>query len=75
VQGQTWNANGTLQQLTIVDLFTTSNRETGANLYDDLSRLIRNKCSILGPRTTTFGLFGEVTSLTILAVFNAKVST
>ncbi len=56
----TWNANGTLKQLAVVDPFTTGNTETCTNLYDDLSRLISNQCGAVWGQTFTYDVFGNI---------------
>jgi RHS repeat-associated protein len=59
----TWNANGTLQQLVIVDPFNTADAQTCTYSYDDLQRILTDDCGSKWGQTFNYGPapFGNVT--------------
>lgn len=56
----TWNANGTLGQLAIVDPFVASDNQTCTNTYDDLMRLVGNNCGSVWSQTFGYDAFGNI---------------
>src|SRR5581483_4400615 len=56
----TWNSNGTLQQLSIFDLFDTANNQTCNYGYDDLSRLSSANCGTAANQSFTYDAFGNI---------------
>ena len=56
----TWNANGTLRQLAIVDPFTPGNTQTCTNTYDDLSRLTGNNCGSIWSESYSYDALGNI---------------
>jgi len=56
----TWNANGTLQQLAIVDPLNTADSQTCTYSYDDLQRLLTDNCGSIWNQTYSYDPFGNV---------------
>lgn len=63
----TWNPNGTLQQLAIVDGFNSAGSQTctfgtaSGNGYDDLGRLISASCGSVWGQTFSYDQYGNLT--------------
>jgi hypothetical protein len=56
----TWNANGSLQKLTITDNFNSRDTQTCTNGYDDLGRLSSNNCGSAWSQTFTYDVFSNI---------------
>jgi hypothetical protein len=57
----TWNPNGTLQQLAIVDPLNTADSQTCTYSYDDLQRILTDNCgSTKWKQTYSYDPFGNV---------------
>ena len=56
----TWNGNGTLGQLQITDTYHTTNAQTCAFGYDDLSRLTTDQCGSVWQQTFGYDAFGNI---------------
>jgi RHS repeat-associated protein len=63
VNNLTWNANGTLQQLAIVDPLNSADAQTCTYSYDDLQRILTDNCGSKWGQTFSYGSdpFGSVT--------------
>ena len=58
----TWNANGTLASLGIVDPFNAANTQNCTYSYDDLARLASGNCgSSVWAQTFSYDAFGNIT--------------
>jgi len=55
-----WNANGTLQELSITDPFNAGNTQTCDYGYDDLARVSGVNCGSVFAQTFSFDPFGNV---------------
>lgn len=57
----TWNANGTLQQMALIDTANTANSQTCNYIYDDLERISSGLCSgSLWGQDFTYDVFGNI---------------
>ncbi len=56
----TWNANGTLRQMTIVDTYNSGDNQTCLYGYDDLSRLLSANCSPTWSQTFSYDTMGNI---------------
>jgi len=56
----TWNSNGTLQQLSIFDLFDTANNQTCKYGYDDLARISSANCGTAANQSFAYDAFGNI---------------
>jgi hypothetical protein len=57
----TWNANGTLQTLSINDPFNPNDTQTCSYSYDDLARITNANCGSVWSQTFTYDVFGNIT--------------
>jgi RHS repeat-associated protein len=70
----TWNTNGTLQKLAIVDNLNTPDTQTCTYGYDDLARIASVGCGTPWAQTFTYDIYGNITkngSLTWRPGYNA----
>ncbi len=59
--GLTWNPNGTLKQLAVVDALNTANTQTCLNTFDTLARLTQIDCGAgKWGQSFTYGAFGNI---------------
>lgn len=56
----TWNANGTLGTLAVVDGFSATNTQTCAFSYDDLARLTGDNCNPIWAQTFTYDKYDNL---------------
>jgi RHS repeat-associated protein len=57
----TWNNNGTLKQLAIVDGFNSGGTQTCTFGYDDLARLTSDNCGAVWSQTFSYDQYGNLT--------------
>lgn len=70
----TWNTNGTLRQLAIVDGFNSGGTQTCTFSYDDLARLTSDNCGAIWSQTFSYDQYGNLTksgSITWAPGYNA----
>jgi len=74
----TWNTNGTLQTLAIVDYITgTSDTQTCSYQYDDVQRVSSSTCGSLWTQNFSYDSFGNITksgSLTFLPTYSSTTN-
>jgi RHS repeat-associated protein len=73
--GLTWNANGTLSQLAITDLFNSANTQTCNYSHDDLARIASANCGSAANQTFSFDPFGNINKSGSPYTFNAFYSS
>ena len=73
----TWNANSTLQNLSITDALNSSDTQNCAFLYDDLARLQSANCGSVWSQTFSYDSFGNIAksgSATFAASYNTTTN-